>query len=559
MGDGISSSSGIEKRDHKSTEFLSFVLIDDSGNVHRITRENLLGNALRCASDLQKTGIGPSQHVFLILPHSVELLYWLFGCFLAGVVPSIFSGPGRGEEGTWERIRNVSVQVNAILAVTVPEWASRLELELKDTGCQILQTGSKWPESDMNRGQYFQDMKIPGYVQITSGTTGRSKAVVLSGKAIDAYVYNMATELEIKPDDVVVNCLPLSHDFALFGAVLMPFSAKIPAVLISPFRWVRRPAILLRVIHDYGGTISWLPNSGFVHCARFALDREMEGIDLSRLRVMINGAEPVLHSSNQLFLDRFSPYGLREDALASGYGMAENTLAATFTSLGERSPVIFIHGQDLVTNGVVRILPETDPDAVPVVSCGKPLRETKIQIVDQDGHPFPEGRVGEILIQSMSLFSKYAGDKALTKKALADGWFHTGDLGFILQNELFFAGRIKDLIIVGGRNISPMELEKAATEVPGIRPGQVVAFGVQDESIGTERVVLVCAVRNRELAGTKDDMARMIRQHVARKTGVAISDVKLVRGGWIERTVNGKLARGKNRKKYLAGGRKDDN
>ncbi|NOZ13346.1 MAG: fatty acyl-AMP ligase [Acidobacteria bacterium] len=542
----------IEKEENTSSSPLSFVLIDDAGDVHRISRSNLLGNAAKCAGFLREEEIGYSQHVLLILPHSPELLYWIFGCFMAGAVPSVFSSPGGNESGAWERIRNAAVRIKAIGAVTKPESMHRLKSELKGTGCRVLPSGNEWLGMDVNAGRYVSELKIPGYVQITSGTTGKSKAVVLSGKAIDAYVYNMATGLKIRANDVVVNCLPLSHDFALFGGVLMPFSSNIPAVLISPSKWVRRPAVLLRMIHDYGGTISWLPNSGFVHCARFALDREMTGIDLSRLRVMINGAEPVLHSSNQLFLQRFSEYGLREEALASGYGMAENTLAATFTSLEKRASVIFVHGRKLATGGIAAVVPETNPDAVPVVSCGKPLRGTKIRIVNREGHPLPEGRVGEILIRSMSLFSEYAGDHALTEKALAGGWFHSGDLGFIMGNELFFAGRIKDLIIVGGRNIAPMELEKAAAEVSGVRPGQVVAFGVPDESIGTERVILICTVRKRDITGTGDDMVRMIRQHVARKTGVAIADVKLVRKGWIERTVNGKLARSKNREKYLS-------
>lgn len=556
MRTGISSSSGTEEASRKSDDHLSFVLFDDAGDVHRITKEKLLVGAARCAGYLQGKGISPSQHVLLVLPHSVELLYWLFGCFMAQVIPSILAGPSRGggEKGNWERIRRAALLVNATAAVAVPEWKNGLGLELKGTGCQVLLTDSEWTDACVNETQHFQEMNIPGYVQFTSGTTGISKAVVLSGKAINAYVRNMAEELAVKPDDTVVSCLPLSHDFALFGGVLMPFTAGIPAVLISPSRWVRRPATLLRAIHDYDGTISWIPNSGFVHCARFVQDREMAGINLSKLRVIINGAEPILHSSNQLFLRRFSAYGFEESALASGYGMAENTLGATLSVPGKRAPVVFVHGPELAKKKIAKIVPKESPAAVPVVSCGQSLKGTEIQIVDSEGCSLPDAHVGEILIRSMSLFSEYAGDEVLTKKVLVGGWFHTGDLGFRIGENLFFAGRIKDLIIVGGRNISPVELEKAAAEIPGVRHGQVVAFGVQEESIGTERIVLVCTVRAGEFSGTKYDMARMIRQHVAKKTGVAISDVKLVRKGWIEKTANGKLARAKNREKYLMAG-----
>ncbi|MCK5879482.1 MAG: AMP-binding protein, partial [Holophagae bacterium] len=227
---------------------------------------------------------------------------------------------------------------------------------------------------------------------------------------------------------------------------------------------------------------------------------------------------------------------------------------ATISLPGKRAKVLFAHGPDLANEGIARTVPESNGNAVAVVSCGKPLRGTKIKIIDMEGNPLSDCHVGEIAIQSMSMFSEYAGDELLTEHALVDGWFHTGDLGFMMGDELFFAGRLKDIIIVGGRNISPVELEKAAAEIPGLFPGQVVAFGVADEFLGTERVVLVCAVRGGERVGTRADMARAIRQHLAKKTGVAISDVKLVRKGWIEKTANGKLSRSKNRKKYLVYG-----
>jgi len=545
-----------EKSHEQSWEALAVVLFDDAGAMFRVSRAELMARAAHYSDFLRSKGIEHGQNVLLCLPHSVELVSWLCGCFLSQVVPSILASParGRGEKGNWERIRRAACQVDAAAAVVTREWKNELQLELKDMACQVLSSGSERIDAGVPKVWSSPDMNIPGYVQFTSGSTGSSKGVVLSGAAIKACLQSMAEAIALTKKDTVVSCLPLSHDFGLFAGMLMPLMAGVPVVLISPSMWVRRPAMLLQQIHNCKGTIAWLPNSGFVHCARFVRDREMADIDLKGLRLIINGAEPILHSSNQMFLTRFSEYGLKESALATGYGMAENTLGVTYSMPGKRAPVVFVHGPDLANKGIVRIVPEANPNSVAVVSCGQPLKGTKIQILGKGGDILPEFYVGEIVIQSESLFSEYAGDKISTDQALVDGWFHTGDLGFMIGNDLFFSGRIKDLIIVGGRNISPVELERVAAEVPGVRSGQVVAFGVPDESLGTERIVIVCAVRMSEHSETKDTLVRKIRQHIAGKTGMSVSEVRLVRKGWIEKTGNGKLARSRNREKYIREG-----
>ena len=360
-----------------------------------------------------------------------------------------------------------------------------------------------------------------------------------------------ARAIRLTPDDVIVSWLPLYHDMGLIAGFLMPILCGVPLVLMSPFDWVRVPARLLQAVSQYRGTLTWLPNFAYNFCAQKIRDRQLEGVDLSLWRAVINCSEPMHAESHRMFREKFAPYGLRPDALATCYAMAENVFA--ITQGGIESPVT----EDVIGLaafvGERRALP--GPDAEPsltMLSAGRPLENVKVRVLDEARAPLPDRVIGEIALRSNCMLTGYFKRPDANAQAFHEGWYLTGDLGYLADGELYITGRKKDLIIVGGKNVYPQDLEYLANEVPGVYPGRVVAFGVYDEQAGTEEVVLIAETDATDLA-ERQHLADEIRMRVTKGTAVALRVVELVAREWLVKTSSGKVARGANREKYLEG------
>jgi acyl-CoA synthetase (AMP-forming)/AMP-acid ligase II len=250
-------------------------------------------------------------------------------------------------------------------------------------------------------------------------------------------------------------------------------------------------------------------------------------------------------------LERFAPYGFRKEALATCYAMAENTFAVTQSQPGQPLEVDWVQRHPLQHENRAIPLDPTAPEAISVVSCGLPLAGAELVIVDEAGQVLPERHVGEIIIHSNSMLSEYYRRPDLTGQAIHDGWYYTGDMGYLAEGQLYISGRKKDLIIVGGKNIYPQDLEAIANEVPGLYPGRTVAFGVSDERLGSEGIIMVC-----ELAQTPDvtemkAVESQLRRRIVQDLDVTLTDVRLVDKRWLLKTSSGKIARPANREKYL--------
>ncbi|MEK6255843.1 MAG: AMP-binding protein, partial [Chloroflexota bacterium] len=387
------------------------------------------------------------------------------------------------------------------------------------------------------------------FLQHSSGTTGLQKGVALSHQSVLNQLSSYSKAINLTSDDVIVSWLPLYHDMGLVAGFVMPLVAGIPLVLMSPFEWVRKPHMLLNAIHQYNGTLAWLPNFAYNHIARTVRPQFVDGVDLSKWRAVINCSEPVLVESHQVFSDKLSEYGFVESALSTCYAMAENTFAVTQSKLGTSPKIDVI---DLVAMQEERqARPANNGKAeVSVVSCGKPIEGTELRVIS-DKSDLPERHIGEIAVRSNSMLTEYYHRPDLTTQEIRAGWYFTGDMGYIAEGELFITGRKKDLIIVGGKNIYPQDLEAIANDIEGIYPGRAVAFGIFDERLGTEGVVLVC-----ELKGPSDEdgqyqIEKELRGLISKATEIALSDIRLVAERWVIKTSSGKIARDDNRKKYL--------
>jgi acyl-CoA synthetase (AMP-forming)/AMP-acid ligase II len=540
----------------RDPDHLTLVFMAEDGSERQIRAAQFHREALAYAQALRAIDVGPENLVILVLPHSLELPVAFWGALYLGAIPSIFPFLSEKLDPAiyMERVRTLVCHSQARAVITSPEFKVFFEALLGEVGCQILSINevssvlnTSW--DNLNPANLNSD-KI-AFLQHSSGTTGLQKGVALSHRAVLNQLDAYGQVIDLSPEDVIVSWLPLYHDMGLIAGFIMPVVMGVPLVLMSPFHWVRDPKILLWAIHQYKGTLAWLPNFAYNHCVRSIRRRDLEGLDLSSWRAAINCSEPVRHDSHRLFLERFAPYGFRESALTTCYAMAENTFAVTQSPPGQPPRVDWVHLQNLQEKKQAVPISSDAPEATPFVSCGLPIPGADIAVVDEEGQSLPERHVGEIMVRSNSMLKEYYRRPDLTQQTVRNDWYHTGDMGYLAEGQLYISGRKKDLIIVGGKNIYPQDLEAIANEVPGIYPGRTVAFGVPDERLGSEGIVMVC-----ELVETPDGVElkaieSQLRRRIVQDLDVTLTDVRLVNKRWLIKTSSGKISRSANRDRYL--------
>lgn len=507
-----------------------------------LTHGDLLRGAAGFARVLAQNDIQQGDIVVIIQQHGEALIYAFWGAVLHGAVPSIL--PPLTEKLLPDRYRK---DLASLIGLTKPhaivtysafqgEVAQAIQMAEREGETRCIVVDAVEPaEPDFaalgGAARHEDDVVL---LQHSSGSTGLQKGVALSHRAVFNQLHAYAPAIGLDDEDVIVSWLPLYHDMGLIASFLLPVLLRVPLVLMSPFDWVRAPAKLMQLVSKYKGTLSWLPNFAYNFCATRVRDRDMEGIDLSSWRAVINCSEPVYHSSHMAFLNKFARWGFKEGALAACYAMAENTFAVTQTQLGK--PIALNEGGGIGNAGQV--------------SSGRPLPNVQVRIFDAERHELPEYTIGEIALKSDCMLTGYYNRPDATAIAFFEDWYLTGDLGYVLNGELYVTGRKKDLIIVGGKNVYPQDLEQLTGEVDGVRAGRVAAFGVFNENAGTEDVVIVAEAESDDET-VRDTVIEAVRMHVTRNSDVAVRQVVLVDSRWLIKTSSGKVARSANKEKFL--------
>jgi acyl-CoA synthetase (AMP-forming)/AMP-acid ligase II len=527
------------------------VFVGEDGVEETITAERLLTEVLARRRGLEALRLRQGDVAVIALGHSFELIASFLACIHGGIAPTIASayvGAAQPIDAHVKRVKLLSDIAAAAAVIAAPGHAAAL----RKVGCRVVDT----EEIGAGVGAAASELPLPvlndiAFIQYTSGTGGRPKAIAHRHDTLLRYIESKRRAQPIGSDEVIVSWLPLYHDLGLMSGLLTPLVLGVKTVLLSPFHWVRSPGILLRAIHTHHGTLCFLPNFALNHCALAIRERELDGIDLSSWRALVCGAELVRADSIEMFTTRFAACGFRPEAMRAGYGMAETVEGSTVTPPG-RPPRVDRVGLEAL---------ELERRAVPVapantrsralVSCGAPMPGVSVRIVGSDGHELPDRCVGEVAVCGDFVLAGYHRQPEQSAASLRDGWFHTGDLGYVAEGELFVTGRKNDLIIVGGRNIQPEEIENLADEVPGLRPGRSVAFGVSDAAAGSERIVVVAELAAEADGGAQLAIARELRRRTVQGLNAVLGDVRLVEKGWIIKTSSGKHARPANREKYL--------
>ena len=521
-----------------------------------LSYNDLVSGSYRYARTYRREGIQPGDVVILILGHGADLVFSFWGAILHGAIPSIM--PFLTEKLSPERYRAdlaalLSVTKPAAI-VTTPEFESEVRAALTpEESVRTILLTSQLEADDAPDFEHLASLKRDPeeivLLQHSSGTTGLQKGVALSHRAVLKQLAAYRQAIDLREDDIVVSWLPLYHDMGLIAGFLMPVLNDNTLVLMSPFDWVRAPYKLFQSVNKYRGTLAWLPNFSYNFCAQKVRERDMEAVDLSSLRILTNCSEPVKWESHQTFYEKFKAYGLRENVLNCSYAMAENVFGVTQTPPGTLPKVDEIDREAYINQRVARE-PLTGKAVLKMMSSGHALPNTRIRILNPEGQDLPDQVIGEIALQSDCMLTGYYNRPDATAAALRDGWYLTGDYGYSLNGEIFVSGRKKDMIIVGGKNVYPQDLESLAYEVPGIHAGRAVAFGIEDEKAGTEEVVIVAEVDSDDEM-ERQHIADALRRHVSQNSAIVLRFVHLVGPKWIVKTSSGKTARSANREKYL--------
>ncbi|MGB9668858.1 MAG: AMP-binding protein [Anaerolineales bacterium] len=521
-----------------------------------LTNQDLYNEALKYAQCLSVNSIKPNEVVIIVLQHGLDLIAAFWGCILSGAIPSIM--PFLTEKLSPEQYRRslhaLFQLIEPAAVVTYADFQPEIIQAIQDTSVRSLiiqeAISNKILDPPLALNGLYRDSDSIALLQHSSGTTGLQKGVALSHQAIIHQLAAYKEAINLSAEDIFISWLPLYHDMGLIAGFLMPILLQNRLVLMSPFDWVKSPARLFQAISDYHGTLTWLPNFAYNFCAQKIRERDLVGIDLSSLRAVINCSEPMKYQSHEMFLNKFRAYGLKPNALATCYAMAENVFAVSQGGIKTSVTLDWIDRNVFINHHVAQPVTDNLYDAICMVSAGEPISNTKVKVLDNNGNELPERLIGEIAIQSNCMLKEYYKRPDITSSSFRNGWYLTGDLGYIANGEIYITGRKKDLIIVGGKNIYPQDIEQIANEIEGVYPGRVVAFGVFNENLGTEDVVLIAESEEND-QNRKYEIADIIRVKVNQSSDIVLRDVIIVERGWLLKTSSGKIARLANRDKYL--------
>jgi fatty-acyl-CoA synthase len=552
---------------------------DTEGQEHKVTLTygELYASAQRCAAELARRGVPAGGRVALMLPTSRAFFVSYAGILLAGAIPVPIYPPFRADRIEEYAARHSAILRNArvclLLTFRQAEAVARLLkprvkslAEVADAE-KLIDASDKAPPPSPgalplhltgSRARKSSDIAL---LQYTSGSTGDPKGVVLTHANLLANIRAIGEVLELGPGDVGVSWLPLYHDMGLIGAWLTLLHFGVPLAVMSPLAFLTRPERWLKAFQSYGGTISAAPNFAYELCVRKIADKDIEGVDLSHWRAALNGAEPVNPDTLDRFAQRFARYGFRREAQLPVYGLAEASLAVTVPPLN-RGPLIDRIEREVFTAEGRAVPARTDDRTViAFVSSGKPIPRHEVRIVDASGKEVGERTEGFLWFRGPSATSGYYQNAEATETLLPLGpasddgefaWVDSGDRAYRADGEIYVTGRVKDIIIKGGRNLYPHEVEELAARAEGIRKGCIVAFGLKDEASGTEKLIVVAESRERE-ASRRAAIAAAVTEQVSRGLGLPPDKVELIPTGSIPKTSSGKLRREETKQLYLAG------
>ncbi|MBX3211787.1 MAG: fatty acyl-AMP ligase [Labilithrix sp.] len=557
-------------RQLSNREDRGFVFVRPDGTERFCSFRELGVEAERRAADLHARGLVKGDRLAIAVPDPDEFVLSFLGAVMGGIVPVPISPQlsFKNIEGYHDTVAHIANASGASLLLTTATTRQYVDpIAARAPKLRGIVTVDELGKEDHGKVDVAVDPTDLAFLQFTSGSTSRPKGVMVSHRNLawnseSFMIHGLAKDSSF---DKGVTWLPLFHDMGLIGFVVGTIFTDIPVVFLPTASFVRNPRIWLDKIHQHRGTITYAPNFAYALVAKRLKDKDVADLDLSCLRRAGCGAEPIQAKTLRDFAAKLAPAKFDSKAFLPSYGMAEATLAITFVphSTGVRTDVIekkSLEAGDAKPASSIEAA-EADPsmllaDVQELVNCGKPFPEHALAIVDEAGNRLGDRRVGQIVTRGPSVSAGYYEEPELTADAFKKGpdgetWLYTGDLGYTVGGEVFICGRLKDMIIVRGRNFYPNDLEWVVSELPSVRRGNVVAFSVDvsgPEGAGEQLVIAAEAFQ-----ADAEALKQTIAQAIVSNFSLTTHEVVIVPQGTLPRTSSGKPQRRKTRQLYLDG------
>ncbi len=536
-------------RHHAREAHNGFTVVRGDGSERHMSFEALAHLAESRASELQALGVKKGDRVGIVLPDSDEFILTFVAAMVAGAVPVPIYPPFsfKNLDGYLDSVAHILRASRATVLVTTPALDATFgpAMSLRAVDARVVNTVTL----EQHR-QTFRTVDVGpddlAFLQFTSGSTNRPKGVLVRHRhlAANAEAF-MVHGVDVDPrTDRTVSWLPLFHDMGLIGFVVGPLFTGTPGVFLLTSSFVRSPRIWLETITRTNGTITYAPNFAYALINKRFKERDLEGLDLSTLRVAGCGAEPISAKVLRDFGKLLAPVGFREAAFLPSYGMAESTLAITFVDRSRGLVTERVQGASIERGSAVTA-PDDATDVHEFVNCGRPFPGHDVKIVSTHGTVVPDRQVGEVVTRGPSVCDGYFENPEATAEAFKGGWLHTGDLGFSVNGDLYICGRAKDVVIVRGRNFYPSDIEWSVGELEKVKRGNVCVFSVPGDD--EEKVIVV-------VEGARADALALeaaTKACVLERFGLKVESVPVVPPGSLPKTSSGKLQRRKTRELFL--------
>ncbi|MBS0378365.1 MAG: non-ribosomal peptide synthetase [Proteobacteria bacterium] len=507
---------------------------------------------------LQRLGAKRGDKLILFLNNNEQFLDAFWAAVLGGIVP-VPVALGISDEHRHKLLR-IARQLGTPYLYTERRSLERIGTFAAGAGAGELKT------YEALRARTFlvddlDDISRPGsvqkvapedtaFIQFSSGSTSEPKGVVLTHANLLANARGVVEATGFTSQDVSLSWMPLTHDMGLIGFHLIMFAAQVQAHLMPTELFIRRPLLWLTLASRVRASILCSPNFGYKHYLKVLGERAPEGLDLSAVRFIFNGAEPISAELCEEFLSRLAPSKLERTAMFPVYGLAEASLAVAFPTPGAPLKTLALNRHRMNPGDPVEPVPATDRDAVQLVCEGQAIPYCEVRIADEAGAAIPADRIGHVLIRGANVTRGYFENREANAAAFtADGWLRTGDLGLVHEGGLYISGRAKEIIFVNGQNYYPHDLEAVAQRADGLELGKVVAAGIRPRGGQTEDLIVFVLHRS----GAEDflPLATQVSRLVNEQTGLEVAEVVPVKR--IPKTTSGKVQRHLLEEAFLAG------
>jgi len=516
--------------------------LEGENDAREVSYGELYERAIGILYHLQRIGAKRGDKLILLLANNEQFLDAYWAAILGGIIP-VPVAPGISDEHRHKLLRIARKLGNPFI------YSERKLLDR--IGSFAVQAGEADAFNQLRARAFLtddlDDISKAGkiynaspadvaFIQFSSGSTSEPKGVVLTHGNLIANCHGTTTAVGLNPDDRTLSWMPLTHDMGLIGFHLMMFAERCHNYLMPTDLFVRRPLLWLSLASRIGATVLCSPNFGYRHYLKVLGDRPVDNLDLSTVRVIFNGAEPISVPLANEFMERLAPAKLNRNAMFTVYGLAEASLAVSFPPVRAPMKTITLNRHKMVVGEEIVRVSNTDKDAVELVSEGKSIPYSKVRIAGHDDQPLAEGRIGHVHISGENVTQGYYEDpQANAESFTADKWLKTGDLGVVVDGDLYITGRFKEIIFVNGQNYYPHDLEA----VSGLELGKVVATGARRQGEQTEQLVVFVLHRGsvEEFLPIATQVSRLINEQV----GLEVAEVIPVKR--IPKTTSGKIQR----------------